>query len=150
MMILLLLEKRFNQLDAIVRKSDGGQQLAQIIANNKIGQSALNHSILRNPIRQASPVTLSSFHGKYVLIDFWASWCGPCRNENPNVVENFKKFNNKNFTILSVSLDKPGQKEKWIEAIHHDILPGVTSVICSTGTMPLPNYIIYKVSLKTY
>ena len=65
-------------------------------------------------------VSLSSFRGKYVLVDFWASWCGPCRNENPNVVENFNQFQNKNFTVLGVSLDRPGQKDKWLEAIHHD------------------------------
>lgn len=66
------------------------------------------------------PVSLSSFRGKYVLVDFWASWCGPCRRENPNVVKVFNKFRDKNFTILSVSLDRPDAKEKWIEAIHKD------------------------------
>jgi peroxiredoxin len=63
-------------------------------------------------------VTLSSFKGKYVLIDFWASWCGPCRGENPNVVAAYHKFKNKNFTILGVSLDK--DKDAWIEAIRKD------------------------------
>lgn len=66
------------------------------------------------------PVSLSSFKGKYVLIDFWASWCGPCRRENPNVVKAFNKFRDKNFTILGVSLDRPDAKEKWLKAIHND------------------------------
>ena len=70
----------------------------------------------------STPVALSSFRGKYVLVDFWASWCGPCRQENPNVVETFNKFNTKNFTVLGVSLDRPGQKSKWIDAIHEDKL----------------------------
>lgn len=65
-------------------------------------------------------VALSSFKGKYVLIDFWASWCGPCRAENPNVVASYNKFKNKNFTILGVSLDE--DKSKWQDAIKKDNL----------------------------
>lgn len=65
-----------------------------------------------------NPIALSSFKGKYVLIDFWASWCGPCRAENPNVVAAYKKFNKKGFDIFGVSLDD--NKEKWLEAIKKD------------------------------
>jgi len=67
-----------------------------------------------------NPVMLSSFRGKYILIDFWASWCGPCRAENPNVVKAFDKYKEKGFHILSVSLDQPNAKDKWIKAIHDD------------------------------
>ena len=66
------------------------------------------------------PVSLSSFKGKYVLIDFWASWCGPCRRENPNVVKAFHDFKDKDFTVLGVSLDQPGKHQAWMDAIHKD------------------------------
>jgi peroxiredoxin len=65
-------------------------------------------------------ITLSSFKGKYVLVDFWASWCLPCRKENPNVVQAYNKYKNKNFTILGVSLDK--EKDDWLGAIETDKL----------------------------
>jgi len=66
------------------------------------------------------PFSLSQLKGKYVLIDFWASWCGPCREENPNVVTAYNGFKDKNFTVLGVSLDK--NKQAWIDAIKEDKL----------------------------
>lgn len=66
------------------------------------------------------PVTLNSFRGKVLLVDFWASWCGPCRHENPNVVKAFNEFKDKGFDVLGVSLDE--DKGKWIEAIKKDKL----------------------------
>lgn len=67
---------------------------------------------------KGKPVTLSSFRGQYVLIDFWASWCGPCRAENPAVVKAYHAWHSKGFTILSVSLDD--NKDRWLAAIKKD------------------------------
>ncbi|MCA0429257.1 MAG: AhpC/TSA family protein [Bacteroidetes bacterium] len=80
-----------------------------------LGQSAAEIS-LPNP--DGKIISLSQFKGKYVLIDFWASWCGPCRKEMPNVVAAYAKFKDKGFEIFGVSLDQ--SKDKWIEAIAKD------------------------------
>ena len=82
-----------------------------------IGKQAPELSL---PDINGKAINLSSFKGKYVLVDFWASWCLPCRRENPNVVQAYNKYKNKNFTILGVSLDK--EKEDWMDAVNSDKL----------------------------
>lgn len=113
-------EPIFNQLPAMIRNSASGVAFKkQIETAKKTGIGAMAMGFTQNDTL-GKPVSLSDFKGKYVLLDFWASWCGPCRAENPNVVKAFNQYKDKNFTILSVSLDQPGKKEAWLDAIHKD------------------------------
>ncbi len=100
-------------------KNSLDQQMQQSMSANWVGKEAPDFSL---PDVNGKEIKLSSFRGKYVLVDFWASWCGPCRQENPNLVQAYQQFKNKNFTVLGVSLDRPGQKDKWIKAINDDNL----------------------------
>jgi peroxiredoxin len=95
------------------------QQQQKAVASSWIGKEAPDFTL---PDVNGKDVKLSSFRGKYVLVDFWASWCKPCRDENPNVVNAYNQYKTKNFTILGVSLDRPGQKSAWVKAIQDDSL----------------------------
>lgn len=113
-------ESQYNKFSSEVKASDLGKDIGEEINWHKktgIGQMALDFT--QQDVND-KPVKLSDFRGKYVLLDFWASWCVPCRKENPNIVREYETYKDKNFTVLGVSLDDLEGKQAWLDAIAKD------------------------------
>ena len=112
----------YDVLSAEIKQSDGGKEFGERLPKLKAVALGAMAPVFAEADTAGKTVSLESFRGKYVLVDFWASWCGPCRRENPNVVKAYNMYKNKNFTILGVSLDRSNGKQKWLDAIHKDHL----------------------------
>ncbi len=110
----------FNTLSPSIQNSENGKDYKLALEKLKVTSVGSIAPDFTQNDPTGKPISLSSFKGKYVLLDFWASWCGPCRQENPNVVKVYNQYKTKNFTVLGVSLDRPDGKDAWLKAIKDD------------------------------
>ncbi|MGN8059858.1 peroxiredoxin family protein [Pedobacter sp. 22163] len=110
----------YNLLGQKYKETSYGKNIASTIEAMKITAVGKIAPDFEQVDTAGKMIKLSSLRGQYVLLDFWASWCIACREENPNVVKAYNKFHDKGFTILGVSLDQPGKREAWLNAIKQD------------------------------
>jgi thiol-disulfide isomerase/thioredoxin len=110
----------YNNFDPVVKQSAMAQRIDGYLKKTESVAIGAKAPDFEGASPDGSIIKLSDVLGKVTLIDFWASWCGPCRRENPNVVEAYKKYHDKGFNILSVSLDKKNGEQAWKDAIRKD------------------------------
>ncbi|MBV4357284.1 TlpA family protein disulfide reductase [Pinibacter aurantiacus] len=116
-------EPLFNKLSEKVKDSEEGKAFLVRLEKAKklaIGQPA---PVFTQPDTSGKMISLTDYKGKYVLVDFWASWCAPCRAENPNVLKAYEKYKGQNFTVIGVSMDTEKAKAAWLKAIKDDGMP---------------------------
>lgn len=119
------IEPTFLALAPEIRESPRGQAMAaRILASKTIVIGNVAPDFVQ-PDVEGKLVRLSDFQGQYVLLDFWASWCGPCRAENPNLKKAYLNYKDKGLEVIAVSLDNMNAKKAWLDAIEHDGLPWI-------------------------
>lgn len=116
------LEAAYKMLKPEIQKSEKGIELANRIKGMRSGEVGDMAPVFKSPDTEGKMVSLTDFKGKYVLVDFWATWCMPCIAEFPHLRKAYENFKGKNFEILGVSLDRPDSKEKWIKMIKEENL----------------------------
>lgn len=139
-----LTEELFNALSESAKNNRWGKSIGVYLEKSmdlKVGDNAIDFTLSNI---QGNQIALSSFRGKYLLLEFWASWCGPCRQENPNLLKNYRKYSPKGFEILGVTLDE--RKDVWESTIKADSLiwTTVSDLRGNMGEVPLTykaNYI---------
>ena len=117
-----VLDSLFKSLTETIRNSSAGKEFSERIDKLKLVAVGAIAPDFTQMTPENQPVKLSDFKGKYVLIDFWASWCGPCRAENPNVVKVYNQYKDNGFTVLGISLDNEKGRDAWLKAINKDQL----------------------------
>lgn len=116
------MEKLFAGLNEKLRTSYLGKEAEAKVLKLKRTLEGIEATDFAQPDADGKMVKLSDYRGKYVLVDFWASWCAPCRRENPNLVKAYAQYKEKGFEILGVSMDKASDKAKWLKAVEDDKL----------------------------
>jgi peroxiredoxin len=113
----------YDKLDKSLKQTESGKKLTQMMEILKKSRLGTQMTDFTQRDTSGNPVRFNSFKGKYVLVDFWASWCGPCRAENPNVLKAYNAFKDKGFTVVGISLDD--KAANWKKAIRDDKMPWI-------------------------
>ena len=116
-------------LSPAIRNSKSMQDLTNRLANKKLSSVGISAPEFTLQDKHGKAVSISDFRGKYVLIDFWATWCGPCRKEMPNVLEVYKKYKEKDFIVLAIAFEKRTSRDHWLRVIEQDKITPFVHII---------------------